>query len=157
MDLIILIGLQAAGKSTFARTRFADAVYVSKDAMRNVRNKARRQEAMIRKAFEEGQNVVVDNTNPTLADRQALIALGRAYGARILGYFFSSRVQECLERNLQRTGKARVPDVAIHATRRRLEIPAFAEGFDELYYVTLDVPREDFRVIAWQEEDRDRS
>jgi len=48
MDLIILIDLQASGKSTFARVRFAGAVYVSKDLMRNVRNKGRRQETIKR-------------------------------------------------------------------------------------------------------------
>jgi hypothetical protein len=36
---------------------------------------------------------------------------------------------------VQRDGKARVPDVAIHATARRLVPPGPDEGFDALYQV----------------------
>jgi hypothetical protein len=32
-------------------------------------------------------------------------------------------------------GRARVPDVALYATRKRLEPPAHAEGFDRLFRV----------------------
>jgi hypothetical protein len=31
-----------------------------------------------------------------------------------------------------------VPDVAIFATRKKLEPPAYAEGFSQLFEVTLD-------------------
>ena len=151
MDLIILIGLQASGKSTFARSRFADAVYVSKDAMRNVRQKWRRQEAMIRQALAQGRSVVVDNTNPTAADRAALVALGREYGARILGYYFASRIEDCLARNRQRAGRARVPEVALQVTRQKLERPSYAEGFDQLYYVEIDAEQQDFTVAEWRQ------
>jgi predicted kinase len=153
MDLIILTGLQASGKSTFARRHLADAVYISKDAMRNVRNKGRRQEALIRQALADSRDVVVDNTNPSVADRALLIILGREYGARIIGFFFASRIDECLARNRQREGKARVPDIALYTTRQKLEIPSYAEGFDQLYYVAIDTERQDFTIADWQEDD----
>lgn len=38
-ELAILVGLQAAGKTTFRERFFADRVVVSKDLMRNVRRK----------------------------------------------------------------------------------------------------------------------
>jgi len=152
MNLIILIGLQASGKSTFVQTRFADYAYVSKDAMRNVRNKQRRQEAMIRRALEEEQSVVVDNTNPSAADRAVLIALGREYGARIIGYYFASRLEECRERNRLREGRECVPEVALYVTRSKLEKPVYAEGFDQLFFVELDADRREFIVSAWQED-----
>ena len=129
MDLIILIGLQASGKSTFARRRLGEYVYVSKDAMRNVKKKSLRQETVIRRAFERGLSVVVDNTNPSSADRMALVALGREYGARVIGYYFASHLEACLERNRQREGAACVPEVALYTTQRKLELPAYSEGF----------------------------
>ncbi len=150
MELVILIGLQAAGKTTFAHARFAEFIYVSKDAMRNVRQKGRRQEMLIRTALAQGQSVVVDNTNPTIADRAALIALAREYGASVTGYYFSSSLGECLLRNRRRTGRARVPDAAIYVFRHRLELPSYAEGFNRLYYVKLDQPRNDFMVSEWR-------
>jgi len=121
MQLIILIGLQASGKSTFARERFFDCIYISKDAMRNVKKKEQRQQRLLREALAKGHSVVVDNTNPSRADRAALITIGQEFGAEIVGYFFASRINDCLERNRQREGAACVPDVALYTTRARLE------------------------------------
>lgn len=138
MDLVILIGLQASGKSAFRRERFdATHVVVSKDLLRNNRRPARRQMALIEEALKAGRSVVVDNTNPAEEDRADLIRLGRCFGARIIGYYLASTVQDCVRRNARRTGRDRVPDVAIFATATRLRQPALCEGFDELYRVTL--------------------
>jgi hypothetical protein len=77
MELLILIGLQASGKSTFRRSRFDDThCVVSKDDFPNNRRPARRQERL-RDALECRKPVVVDNTNPRREDRQPLIELAR--------------------------------------------------------------------------------
>lgn len=151
MDFVIFIGLQATGKSTFYRTHFAGTHdLVSKDRLRNNRNPARRQRKLLEEALAAGRSVVVDNTNPTRAERLDLIALGRSFGACLLGYFFQSRLVDCLERNRRRTGKEGVPDVALYATRKRLELPSSAEGYDQLFFVrTLGDER--FDVLDWQE------
>lgn len=66
MELIMMIGLQASGKSTFARSRFgATHEYVSKDLLRNTSNPARRQQQLIEAALRQERSVVVDNTHPT--------------------------------------------------------------------------------------------
>src|SRR5258708_39798310 len=139
MELIIFIGLQGAGKSTFFRTHFTEThVYVSKDLLRNNKRPTHRQSQLIENALQAGQSVVVDNTNPTPGDREALIQLGRRYGASIIGYFFESSVRDCLERNKQRSGKERVPDVAIYATAKRLVRPSYTENFDKLFFVRIE-------------------
>ena len=138
MELIIFVGLQASGKSAFFHARFAVThAHVSKDLFRNNKNPNRRQAQLIEAALQEGKSVVVDNTNPTAEERSPLIELGRQYGAKIVGYYFESEVRRCLERNRQRTGKARVPDVAIYATAKKLVRPSYSEGFDELFYVRI--------------------
>ncbi len=150
--MVILIGLQASGKSTFARTHFAEThVYVSKDVLRNNPKSARRQGQLIDEALAAGQSVVVDNTNPTLADRAELIALGRRYAATVIGYYFEPQVAGSLKRNRERNGKARVPDVAIYATNKRLQRPSYAEGFDVLYAVRIG-EEDGFVVEPWIEE-----
>ena len=134
MELIIFVGLQASGKSTFFRARFAAThEHVSKDLFRNNKNPNRRQTQLIEAALRVGRSVVVDNTNPTAEERRPLIQLGREHGAKIVGYYFESEVRRCLERNRQRTGKARVPDVALYTTAKKLVRPSYPEGFDELY------------------------
>ena len=137
-ELVIFVGLQASGKSTFFRERFAAThVHVSKDLFRDNKNPNRRQAQLIEAALKEGSPVVVDNANPTVEDRLTLIELGRRFGARIVGYYFDSSVRQCIERNRLRTGKARVPDVAIYATATKLKPPSYAEGFDRLFRVRL--------------------
>jgi predicted kinase len=138
MELVIFIGLQASGKSTFFRERFAAThEHVSKDLFRNNKNPNRRQAQLIAAALKEGSSVVVDNTTPTVEDRQPLIELGRELGARIVGYYFDSEVRRCVGRNRRRLGKERVPDVAIFATAKRLAAPTYSEGFDGLFRVHI--------------------
>lgn len=150
MELIIFIGLQASGKSTFFHKYLAAThVLVSKDLMRNNRNRARRQAELVEAALQEGCSVVVDNTNPTVEDRASLIELGHLYSAQILGYYFESKVKDCLERNQQRSGKARVPDVGIYATIKKLVPPTYSEGFHQLFYVRM-VGDSNFEVRPWR-------
>src|SRR5205823_13902103 len=113
MEVIILMGLQASGKSTFFRTHFVIThAQVSKDLLGNNRKLARRQHQLIEEALQAGRSVVVDNTNATREEREPLIALGHCYGATVIGYSFEVQVRESLERNRSRQGKARVPEIA---------------------------------------------
>ncbi len=138
MELIILIGLQASGKSTFYRDRFAHThEHISKDLLSRSKNQNKNQKQVerIERAFQEERSVVVDNTNITVQDRLPLIEIGRRYNATIIGYYFQPDVLSSRTRNLERAVKAQVPEKAIFITAYRLEPPTYAEGFDTLYYV----------------------
>ncbi len=135
-QLVIFVGLQGSGKSTYYREHFAAThVHVSKDLMKNARDRDTKQQMLIEKALADGKSVVVDNTNPSAAVREPLIALGRRCGARLIGYYFDVPVKVALERNRKREGKERVPDVAIFVTAKKLAPPKFEEGFDEIHVV----------------------
>lgn len=136
MDLVVLAGLQGAGKSTFFAARFADThAHVSRDRFPNARDKETRQRGLVEAAARAGRSVVVDNTNVRRADRTALVALARALGMRPVLYWFPPDVKASVARNAARTGHARVPIVALHATRKRLEAPDASEGFEVVYEV----------------------
>lgn len=111
----------------------------------HARDKGVRQSEQIEDALRAGKPVVVDNTNPRVVDREPLIALGRRYGARVIGYFFPPHVGESIQRNEGRDGRAKVPKVAIFLANKRMQAPAMVEGFDELYEVRL-VPGGGFDV-----------
>ena len=139
MELIVLIGLPAAGKSSFFRERFsATHALISKDLMpRALRDKSARQLSELARLLGSGASVAVDNTNPRLVDREPLIAVGRRFGARVVGYFFPPDVAGSLRRNQGREGTARVPKVAVFLAQRQMQPPSMTEGFDALYEVRL--------------------
>lgn len=149
MELIIFIGLQGSGKSTFYRTYLAAThEHVSKDVLGNNKNPNRRQLQLIQRALQAQHSVAVDNTNPTIEVRRPLVELGRQYGAIITGYYFEANLKQSLERNRQRSGKAKVPDVALYSTFKKLEPPSYAEGFDKLYSVRITVSAH-FEINEW--------
>jgi predicted kinase len=147
VELVILVGLPAAGKTSFYQERFAATHdHVSKDAFRNNRRPQRRQEALVAEALAAGRSVVVDNTNPSAAVRAPLIEMGHRHGAIVTGFYFPTTAADALRRNRAREGRQRVPDVAIFTARKRLEPPAGGEGFDRLFEVRLDESNRRFEV-----------
>lgn len=139
LELVVLSGLQGSGKTWFYRQRLAATHrHVSKDLMRSARDRGARQRRMIEESAARGESVAVDNTNPAREDRVALVALARALGMRPVLYWFPPDVAASLARNAGREGKARVPDVAIFATKARLRAPDASEGFDAAFEVAAD-------------------
>lgn len=132
-ECVILVGLPGAGKSTLCRQRFPAHEHISKDALPNVRHKQERQDAALRRALAAGQSVVVDNTNVSPAERASIIAIAREFDARVVGYYVEATTREAVARNEGRTGRARVPKVAIFTAAKRLVPPAAEEGFDEIH------------------------
>lgn len=142
---IIFIGIQASGKSTFYQERFEDYVHINLDTL-HTRNK---EKLLLQECVESGCSFVVDNTNPTREDREKYIHAARDHGYHVQGYYFQSSVSDCIARNQNREGKARVPDQAVAATHRKLELPEYGEGFDELFYVRMEDGS--FTVDEWKE------
>ena len=130
--LVIMMGLQASGKSTFYAEHLSESyVHINLDTLKT----RRREQEAIEACLAEGKSYAIDNTNPERTDRARYIAPAKSAGYRIVGYFMQSRIRDCIARNATRSGKARVPDTAIAATSNKLELPSYREGFDELYFV----------------------
>jgi len=145
MEAVILVGLQAAGKSTFYRQRFFNThIRVNLDMLKT----RHRERLLLHACIEMQQSFVVDNTNPTIQARAVYIGAAREAGFRIAGYYFPADVAECRQRNAARTGKARVPPQAISATHNQMQVPVYDEGFDMLYTVQIE-PHGEFVVREW--------
>ncbi|ONI77033.1 kinase [Actinosynnema sp. ALI-1.44] len=137
MRVAILIGLQASGKTSFHREHLAGTHdHVSKDNFPKARNRQKRQLRLIDEALTAGRSVAVDNTNPSPAEWAPLIALAHSFGAPAVAYWFPVDVEASIARNAARADP--VPDVGLFTTLRLIRQPTLADGFDEVYSVTIN-------------------
>jgi predicted kinase len=133
MEAVVLCGVQGSGKTTLYCDRFLDThVRVSMDLLHT----RGREAAFLELCLQTRQPFVVDNTNPTPADRRRYVEPARAAGFRVIGYLVEVDAAEAFARNAERTGRSRIPDSGVAGTARRLLRPTLEEGFDELWHAT---------------------
>ena len=148
MQAVIFTGIQASGKSTFYSQQFFKShIRLSLDMLHT----RHREQLLLNACLAAKQPFVIDNTNPTVEDRARYIVPARIYHFNVIGYYFQTSTQAALERNAMREGKERIPDKGVFGTHRRLQIPTFVEGFDQIYSVVI---RENntFIIKEWQHE-----
>lgn len=145
--MVILMGLQGSGKSTFFAREFKNRGFehISLDLLK----KRRKEGAILQECIDEKKNCVIDNTNPTKADRARYILPGKHSDFRVVGYFLQSKLADCLERNEKR--ERQVPKKGILATFNKIEMPSLEEGFDELNFVSIEDG--EFRISKWIEDE----
>ena len=135
MEAVIFVGIQGTGKSTFYKERYFDThIRINLDMLRT----KQREKLILEACLEAKQKFVVDKMNVTRERRARYIEKAKNYGFKVIGYYFNSSLKKALERNSRREGKAKIPDKGLLAALKRLEIPGFDEGFDELFYVWIN-------------------
>ena len=158
MELVVLVGIPASGKSTESmKYRAKGYRVVSSDEIRNeimqgvsladVSDEEKNRinkivfetvYAKTEEALQSGESVVVDATH-----------LGRIYRVDFLEYFkefrcakkcllFVTPFETCLERNRKRNGPALVPDDVMFWMLGSFECPELSEGWDEIVPVISD-------------------
>lgn len=131
MEVIILIGLQASGKSTFFRAKFKDShTIISNDLL-----KRNGEWDLINSCLETNQNMVIDNTNYSIEKRQAYIDKVKPHHYKIIGYYFEMDFARSIKWNMQREKSKIIPRQGIQMIFKKMEIPTISEGYDELYCI----------------------
>lgn len=128
-------------------TRFFNShVRISLDLL-STRNK---EDQFLKTSLATQAAFVVDNTNPTKAERKKYIELAKERKYEIIGYYFDTLLDDALVRNLSREGKEKIPEVGIKGCHRKLELPEYTEGFDKLYIVKSRNMK--FHIEEWKYE-----
>lgn len=148
MEAVIFVGIQGSGKSTFFRDRFFDThIRINLDMLRT----RHREKLFFEASLEAKQKFVLDNTNLTREEREKYIVKAKTYSFKIIGYYFQTNLGKAIEQNNRRKGKAKIPEKGLLGAFKRLQIPQFDEGFDELFYVSINDENQ-FVVENWKDE-----
>lgn len=132
MEMIILVGIPASGKSSFYKELFFNShIRISMDLL-NTRNKEGK---LLQYCFETQSKMVIDNTNVSKESRKKYIELAQRNKYEIVGYYFESNIQDCLERNKNR--KDSINEIGIKSKYIELEKPLLEEGFNKIYTVKI--------------------
>lgn len=148
-EIVIFTGIQASGKSTFYKDRFFQThVRISLDLLRT-RN---REQKLIEYCLETDMNFVVDNTNPSHADRKRYFDLVKGKPQfEVHGYYFQSKIHECVLRNNARAEGEKIPEIGIRSTHAKLELPQLSEGYKHLWYISI-LLNGTFEIEPWSSE-----
>lgn len=128
--LIIMMGIPASGKSTFVARHLQDFSRINLDNLRT----REREDAMLHALFISEENIVVDNTNVSPDEREKYFQLADKNGYMVVGLFMESILKDCMKRNAQREGDAKIPDKGVEARAKDLVMPTKDEPFDYLFF-----------------------
>jgi predicted kinase len=130
-EAVILCGLQGAGKTTLYRDRFLEThARVSMDLLRT----RAREAAFLQTCLQTRMPFVVDNTNPTVADRRRYVEPARAAGFTVVAYLVEVDHAVAAGRNQAR--ERTVPASGLRGVASKLVRPAPEEGFGALFHAT---------------------
>ena len=134
MQLIMFIGIQGAGKSTFYQSHFFHShLRLNKDMLKT----NHRLQLLFEACLASKTKMVLDKTNPTVLERADFIMAAKAAGFEVIAYYFDCPFQDALARNNRREGKAKIPDIGVKGTAKKMQLPSFEEGFDKLFMVKV--------------------
>ena len=143
MQLIIFTGVQASGKSTFYKQYFYDThLRINLDMLKT----RHRENILFEASLRSKTKMVIDNTNMTIHDRKRYIQRAKDADFEVVSFYFETDLHSTLQRNAQREGKAKIPEVGVKATFQKLEKPTSMEGFDTLFKVKL-IENDGFSIL----------
>lgn len=134
-ELILLVSIPGAGKSTFAQ-RYSSEIVLSSDKLRGIVGTDESDQSVSGKVFSimdvmtdyflsQGKDVVIDATNTTRKARKEFVRIGRKNGAVISAYVFQVPLEVAKARNAAR-GRV-VPDFVLDRMHKGFEMPLVGE------------------------------
>lgn len=133
-QLVVLVGIPGAGKTTIRRRLFSSHRSVSMDSLPDRSRNA--VDKMMMKLCAGGRDIVVDAANADRITRKRFIRFAKDYGYEAHAVFIDTSLDAALARNETRDRK--VPEGAIRSYCEKLEVPTELEGFTSVFTVWND-------------------
>lgn len=137
---LVLCGIPASGKTTTAHLILSKAsaeVYHMDEVYDGVgvtsfQEATERFHADVRRDLANGLNVICDGTYRTKYVRCRLLDGVADTPCKKVVIVLNTPIEECIRRNAERTGRARIPEHIIRGDARVFEQPMLDEGWDEI-------------------------
>lgn len=146
--LYMLVGMPAAGKSTWREANKGDAVIISTDDIidqtaaargstynetfkENIKFATQIAEQRAKDAFDANQDVIWDQTNLSKKSRKGKLAKVPSHYEKIAVFFDIPNEEEWQRRLNNRPGKT-IPPHIIDSMYEMVEVPELDEGFDQI-------------------------
>ena len=105
MEMVMMVGIPASGKTTWCKMALPRHVRISLDEIKNSNRKI--EDRMIEDELRRGNNIVIDDTNLTAEIRQRHISVAKRYGAKVNVVFLDVDIQKAHRQNAMRDGVLR--------------------------------------------------
>lgn len=132
LEVVLMVGLPASGKSTIAKINYPYHRFISLDEIGNHSRSV--EEELIEQNLAKGNSVVVADTNLTREIRAKHIQIARKYNAHASAVFLNLPIDVILKRNGNR--EKPIPEASIFKMRNDLELPSYDEGFDQIRIIS---------------------
>jgi bifunctional polynucleotide phosphatase/kinase len=155
LDLVIFVGSPGSGKSTFAKTQLEPLGYhrVNQDILK----RRERCVEVAKNHLEQGEAVVVDNTNRSKATRKVWVDLARSFKVPIRCVYFSADPDLCQHNDLVRAlntahnpeSRAMLVKSAFNGYQKDFERPELEEGFEDITQVDFSFAGTNEERAVW--------
>ena len=136
-ELVLLVGCQGSGKSSFYREHLKAYTQVSQDILRS-KGKCLSVTEQLLKA---GKSVVIDNTNPDVISRHVYIQIAKRLTIPVRVFWLQTDKEHCRHNNMFRKltdyskSHESVDDKVINIYLNKFQEPALTEGIEEIVKV----------------------
>lgn len=139
----VLCGIPSSGKSTIAKEICSEYKYnlysfdsLSKGYKFEERQKVyNKMYADIATDIVNECGIVYDNLNITYDRRLELLHALKDIPCKKILIVMTTPLEECVRRNSQRQGQARLPDFVIYHLNQKYQLPSLEEGWDDIQYI----------------------
>lgn len=137
--IIMPVGYQGSGKTTFAHKNYSNYIILDGDSLKTSSKVTKALKANLK----TNKSVFVDATNMSIKRRNPIMKLAEERKIKVICIWFRDDLDVCLERVKKRfdEGGKKIPPVALYTTRKYYTEPTLEEGFSKIISI------ENFEVI----------